>query len=90
MKYGGMKYGGMKYGGMKYGGMKYGGMKYGGMKYGGMKYPMTIEQTVEIPADHRPVIEVPPEIPVCKINQPTPPQSGRGWLVLQSMDCMRV
>jgi hypothetical protein len=28
-----------------------------------MKYPMTIEQTVEIPADHRLVIEVPPEIP---------------------------
>jgi hypothetical protein len=28
-----------------------------------MKYPMTIEQTVEIPADHRLIIEVPPEIP---------------------------
>jgi hypothetical protein len=28
-----------------------------------MKYPMTIEQTVEIPANHRLVIEVPPEIP---------------------------
>jgi hypothetical protein len=28
-----------------------------------MKHPMTIEQTVEIPPDHRLTIEVPPEIP---------------------------
>jgi hypothetical protein len=28
-----------------------------------VKYPMTVEQTVEIPADHRLTIEVPPEIP---------------------------
>jgi hypothetical protein len=28
-----------------------------------MKYPMTIEQTVEIPADHRLTIEVPREVP---------------------------
>jgi hypothetical protein len=28
-----------------------------------MKYPMTIEQTVEIPADHRLVFEIPPDIP---------------------------
>jgi hypothetical protein len=28
-----------------------------------MKYPMTIEQTVEIPADHRLYIEVPREVP---------------------------
>jgi hypothetical protein len=29
-----------------------------------MKYSMTIEQTVDIPANHRLTIEVPPEIPV--------------------------
>jgi hypothetical protein len=43
---------------------------------GGMKYPMTIEQTVDIPPDHRLTIEVPKEIPTGEtrviIQFPTP------------------
>jgi hypothetical protein len=42
---------------------------------------MTIEQTVDIPADHRLTIDVPPEIPEGKtrviIQFPVPPASAR-------------
>jgi hypothetical protein len=53
-----------------------------------MKYPMTIEQTVEIPVDHRLYIDVPPYIPegkatitfsIAPANSKGASQSAKTW-----------
>jgi hypothetical protein len=42
-----------------------------------MKYPMTIEQTVEIPANHRLTIEVPQEVPAGPVVLTYRPKSAQ-------------